>query len=90
MKKDIDFISLTVTDTGMVANDLTEEEELYYVKKHIWILGYIKNPSEELEMEVVRNYDYKNNRFRSVIYDLQSEKAIELYKKLKKAHRIIK
>jgi predicted secreted protein len=69
----------------------TEKVQLESVRKQPLSIAYIKNPTEETQLEAVRNFKYSNSQYRYSIYiNLTSEKAKELYRKLEKAHGIIK
>jgi hypothetical protein len=82
-KVGISYISLHSFDDG------TSHSWIPYIYDPFFFIFNIKNPSEELQIEFVRNL--KNSHYNRFVYDyIKSEKALELYKKLKKVHSIIK
>jgi hypothetical protein len=66
------------------------------IRKNIAYITAIDDPSEELQLEVIRNIKYKFDKYNQEVhyqwieYWIKSPKALELYKRLKKVRQIIK
>jgi hypothetical protein len=94
-------------------NNLSEDEQIYHIKDHNWIISYIKKPTERVQLaavkisgwaienikeptelvqiEAINNLDYfEEYEDRLVEKYITSEKAKELYNRLKKVYGVMK
>jgi len=68
-----------------------EEAQLVAVNKGGWILANINNPSEKVQLAAVKNFNYNGGDYDEFVKKfINSEKALELYKRLKNANSIIR
>jgi hypothetical protein len=63
---------------------------LVAVRETAYAIEYIKNPSEEIQIEAVKNFNYDVYNDNFVKKHITSNKAKELYEKLKMVKGIIK
>lgn len=71
--------------------DPSEEVKLAAVKQDGWSIEYIKDPSEEVQIEAVKKLYYYDNYYDYFVkIRIKSDKAKELYFKLKRARDIMK
>jgi hypothetical protein len=73
-------------------NNLSEKELIEVINNEdpVNFIGYIENLSENVQIAVVNNFNYKEQISDNVKSYITSEKALELYNKLKSAYEIIK
>lgn len=74
-------------------NNLSEEELIEVINNGnpINFIGYIKNPSEAVQLEAVRNFNYNFEYLEEYVKIwIKSDEALLLFNKLKSIHEIIK
>jgi hypothetical protein len=65
--------------------------QLAAVNKNVYTIAYIANPSEEAQISAVNFFDYNDaNDVAYFVKYITSQKAMDLYYKLKKVNSIIK
>lgn len=71
----------------------SEEVKLAVVKQDGYTIRYIINPSETVQIKAVKNlyYDHYDNDYNDYFINIyiKSEKALELYDKLKSVNKIV-
>jgi hypothetical protein len=79
------------TDIHYIKNT-TEKVQLEVIKIDSSYMYFIKKPFESVQIEAVKNLDYKYIKDNAIYVKkyITSQKALELYEKLKNAHKIIK
>jgi hypothetical protein len=60
------------------------------VKNNGYVIGRIKNPTERVQLEAAKGFNFSNVVMHNFIYKITSKEALELYEKRKKVHKIIK
>jgi hypothetical protein len=67
----------------------SEKVQLAAIKKEIASIIYINKPTELVQIEVVNNFNFNFNYDYFIKEYITSDRAKELYKKMKKAHMVI-